>query len=102
VKRLPFFLWLIGVIGVTSFPLNVIPEVKVFGMDKLVHFFLFSVLVLFYFLGFADKKRSFLYLIVLFAIISELSQHYVPGRFVSPYDFVFNLSGLGIAWWVLS
>ena len=101
-KRLPFFLWLIGIIGVTSFPLGFIQEVDVFGMDKLVHFFLFSVLVLFYFLGFKEKKRSFLYLIVLFAILSELSQYYVPGRFVSPYDFVSNLSGLGIAYWVLS
>jgi len=102
VKRLPFFLWLTGIIGVTSFPLTVMPEVEVFGMDKLIHFFLFSVLVLFYFFGFADRKRSFLYLIVLFAILSELSQRYIPGRFVSPYDFVFNLSGLGIAYWVLS
>jgi VanZ family protein len=102
VKRLPFFLWLVGIIGVTSFPLNVIPEVEVLGMDKLIHFFLFSALALFYFLGFGNKKRSFFPLICLFAIICELSQYYVPGRFVSIYDFIFNLSGLGIAYWVLS
>jgi len=102
VKRLPFFLWFIGIIGVTSFPLTAIPKVDILGMDKLIHFFLFSVLVLFYFLGFEDKRRSFLYLIVLFSILSELSQYYVPGRFVSAYDFVFNLSGLGIAYWVLN
>ncbi len=101
-KRLPFFLWLAGIIGVTSLPLTVIPEVEVFGMDKLIHFFLFSVLVLFYFLGFANKNRSFFLFIFLFAVLSELTQYYVPGRFVSVYDFVFNLSGLGIAYWVLT
>ena len=101
-KRLPFFLWLAGIIGVTSLPLTVIPEVEVFGMDKLIHFFLFSVLVLFYFLGFANKNRSFFLFIFLFAVLSELTQYYVPGRFVSVYDFAFNLSGLGIAYWVLT
>lgn len=101
-RRLPFFLWLVGIIGVTSFPLTALPEVEILGMDKLIHFFLFSVLGLFYFLGFANKKRSFLLLVFLFAFINELSQYYVPGRFVSAYDFVCNLSGLGISYWVLS
>ena len=101
-KRLPFFLWLIVIIGATSFPLSVMPEVQVLGMDKLFHFFLFSVLVLFFFFGFEKKHWRFLFLVLLFAVANELFQHYIPGRCVSVYDFVFNLAGLGIAFWILS
>ncbi len=101
-KYLPFFLWLVIIIGVTSFPLKVVPPVEVFGMDKLFHFFLFSVLILFFFFGFGKKSWKFLFFIALFAGLSELFQYYVPGRFVSIYDFVFNLSGVGIAYWVLT
>jgi VanZ family protein len=101
-KRLPFFLWLIVVIGVTSFPLGAVPEVEIFGMDKLFHFFLFSVLILLLFFGFGKKSWKFLFLFILFAAIDELCQYYVPGRFVSIYDLIFNLSGVGIAYWVLA
>lgn len=101
-KYLPFFLWIIIIIAVTSFPLKAIPEVEIFGMDKLFHFFLFSVLILFFFLGFGRKNWRFLYFMVFFAAICELYQYYIPGRFVSVYDFVFNLSGVGIAWWALT
>jgi VanZ family protein len=101
-KRLPFFVWLIVIIGVTSFPLSALPKVRTFGMDKLFHFFLFSVLILFFFFGFGKKSWRFLFLIVLFAVINEFFQYYVPGRIVSVYDFIFNLSGVGIAYWVLT
>jgi VanZ family protein len=101
-KHLPFLLWLIAIIVLTSFPLKAIPEVQVFGMDKIFHFFLFSVLILFFFFGYGKKNWKFLFLIGFFAGICELYQYYVPGRCVSIYDFVFNLSGVGIAYWVLT
>lgn len=101
-KYLPFILWLMVIIGVTSFPLRVVPPVEVFGLDKLLHFFLFSVLILFFFFGFGKKSWKFLFFFGLFAVIDELLQYYVPGRFVSIYDFIFNLSGVGIAYWVLA
>ncbi len=101
-RRIPFFLWLIILIAATSFPLSAIPEVDVFGLDKLSHLFLFSVLMLFFFFGFGKKNWKFIFVILLFAAVNELSQYYVPGRVVSIYDFVFNLSGAGIAYWILS
>jgi VanZ family protein len=101
-KRLPFFLWLIVIIGVTAFPLGAMPEVQVFGMDKFFHFFLFSVLILFLFFGFGKKNWWFLFFFIVFAVIDELCQYYVPGRFVNIYDLVFNVSGIGIAYWVLA
>lgn len=101
-KYLPFFLWLIVVIGLTSFPLRTVPEVRVFGVDKLFHFFLFSVLVLFFFFGFNKKSWKILFFFILFAGINELYQYYVPGRDVNIFDFVFNLSGVGIAYWILT
>lgn len=101
-KYLPFFLWLIVVIGLTSFPLKTIPEVSTFGVDKLFHFFLFSVLMLFYFLGFGKKSWKVLFFFGLFAAINEFSQYYIPGRDVNTYDLVFNFFGVGIAYWVLT
>ena len=101
-KYLPFFLWLIVIIGLTSFPLRGIPQVEIFGVDKLFHFFLFSVLILFFFLGFGKRSWKVLFFFCLFAGINEFSQYYVPGRDVNIYDFVFNLSGVGIAYWVLT
>lgn len=101
-KSIPFFLWLTVVFGVTSFPLKAIPPVEVFGIDKLFHFFLFSVLVLFFFFGFGKKNWRVLIFFSIFATINELFQYYVPGRFVSVYDLAFNLSGIGIAYWVLN
>ncbi len=101
-KRIPFFLWLVILIVSTSLPLSAIPEVDVFGLDKLSHFFLFSVLILFLFFGFGKKNWKFVIFVTLFAVLDEASQYYVPGRIVSIYDFIFNLSGVGIAYWVLS
>ena len=101
-KRVPFFLWLIILILATTLPLKTIPEVDVFGLDKLSHLFLFSVLMLFLFFGFGKKNWKFLLVTILFAAINELSQYYIPGRIISLYDFVFNLSGVGLAYWVLS
>lgn len=101
-KRIPFFLWLIILISATLLPLRSMPEIDVFGWDKLSHLFLFSVLMLFLFFGFGKKNWKFLFIIILFAAVDELSQYYIPGRIISIYDFVFNLSGVGFAYWVLS
>jgi len=101
-KRVPFFLWLIILISATLLPLRGIPEADVFALDKLSHLFLFSVLMVFLFFGFGKKNWKFLFIIILFAAIDELSQYYFPGRVISIYDFVFNLSGVGFAYWVLS
>ena len=58
--------------------------------------------MLFLFFGFGKKDWKFLVIIMVFAAIDELSQHYIPGRIISMYDFVFNLSGVGLAYWILS
>jgi VanZ family protein len=100
-KRIPFFIWLIILILATSLPSKLIPEIRVFGVDKLIHIFLYSVLMLFFFLGFGKKNWKFLSGILLFAVINELWQYYIPGRIVSVYDIMFNIFGAGLAFWVL-
>ncbi len=101
-KRIPFFIWLVILILSTSLPSKFIPEVRVFGVDKLFHLFFYSVLILFLFFGFGKKNRKFLIGVSIFAIINELSQYYIPGRIVNVYDVLFNLSGAGLAFWVLT
>jgi VanZ family protein len=101
-KRIPFFIWLFILILSTSLPSKLIPEIRVLGVDKLFHMFLYSVLILLLFFGFGKKNRKFVVVFLLFAVINELWQYYIPGRVVNIYDALFNLSGVGLAFWVLS
>lgn len=101
-KKIPFFLWLIFLIVVTFLPSTSIPQVKVGGIDKVSHLFLFAVLTLFIFFGFGERSWKILISIGIFAVLDEVLQYYVPGRVVNFYDLFFNLSGIGLAFWVLS
>jgi VanZ family protein len=101
-KRIPFIIWFFILILSTSLPSKLIPEIRVFGVDKLFHLFLNSVLILLLFFGFGKKNWKFVFGFLLFAVINELWQYYIPGRVVSIYDALFNLSGVGLTFWVLS
>jgi VanZ family protein len=100
-KRVPFLIWLVILILATSLPSDLVPEIRVFGVDKLIHIFLYSVLILFFFFGFGKRNWKFLLGVSIFAVINELCQYYIPGRVVSIYDIMFNLSGVGLAFWML-
>ncbi|MEO0293941.1 MAG: VanZ family protein [candidate division WOR-3 bacterium] len=92
-KKIPFLIWLLVIITVTSLPQKTfLPSNR--GLDKVFHFFLYSTLTLFFFLGFDKKSWKYLIFIVIFAGIDEIHQYLIGSRTPSFYDFLSNFSGI--------
>lgn len=100
-KRWVFFIWLAILFIATSIPSGALPEVGVFGVDKLCHLFLYSVLTIFLFFSYGERNWKFFVLIALIALLDELHQYYIPGRCMSVYDLGADLLGGGVTFWVL-
>jgi len=103
VWTLIFYAWLLGVFILTSMTFSeVVKEQNESGFrfDYLQHFILYAIIpVLFYFAEGAGLRRIFkdkyyLFLLgLLFAILTEIQQFYIPGRSFNPVDLVLNIGG---------
>lgn len=82
-----------------------------FEPDKLVHLFMFAVLVVLMMRGFSlYEPRTFVHrhlvflslnIAILLSALTELMQRYfIPGRVCSVYDFIANVIGCFLGWWV--
>jgi VanZ family protein len=102
-----FFGWAVLLIILSVIPTSSLIETEEnklssFRLDYLIHFgvfFVFSVLYGFWRLkGPAQNKRQELLLFLatgtLYAIATELLQHFVEGRSVNPLDALLNMAGL--------
>ncbi|MCX6247591.1 MAG: VanZ family protein [Bacteroidetes bacterium] len=112
--HLPGFLWILVILVLTCLPGNLIPKVPsfldLFSPDKLVHLFLFAVLLFLLLLGFRKQVRpdtvtGFYVAVSLNAGIflggiTELMQgsSLVNGRVCSVYDFIANVVGCFLGW----
>jgi VanZ family protein len=92
----------------TGTPGQYLPDVDIFGADKIVHFamhFVFGMLIhrALLFQSKADRIRAHSLLItvlfvIVFGILIEWYQNLIPGRFASVYDGIANILGaLGYA-----
>lgn len=98
-----FYLWLAGIYILTSMTFS--DAVKEqndsgFRFDYLQHFLLYAIIpVLYFFAEGAGLKKLFkdnYYLILLgllFAILTEIQQYYIPGRSFNPLDLGLNVAG---------
>src|SRR5690349_11411756 len=102
----PAIVWSIVVLVLTLLPGEKLPEVPVFGIDKIVHFFIFGLLMILTAFGLYKISRqagsienpiliSFIYS-TLFGIAIEVIQQYVPNRSFSVYDIIANVIGVGL------
>lgn len=102
---LPFILYWIILLGLTSYPADGIP---VFGIgDKFEHLFAYLVLSIFMQLTFhfqeryINLKKNHVYytivISVIYGILDELHQYYIPGRFCDILDLISNIIGTLIA-----
>ncbi len=100
-----FYIWLVTLYILTALPGGNGPEKysdSPVRWDYFEHFFLFMLIpVLFFFSGGAGlkitKRRTGIILIIaglLYAIMAEVQQIFIPGRAFNPIDLVLNLSGL--------
>ncbi len=98
-----FYLWLTAIYILTSMTFS--DSVKEqnesgFRFDYLQHFLLYAIIpILYFFAEGAGLKKIFkdnYYLILLgllFAILTEIQQYYIPGRSFNPIDLGLNVSG---------
>jgi len=101
VSRWVFFTWLVLLFVATSIPSGAFPEVRVLGVDKLTHLFLYAALTTFLFFSYGKKNWEFLWIIAIIAIVDEIHQHFIPGRCMSYYDLIADFLGGGLTFWVL-
>jgi VanZ family protein len=97
-----------------SIPGDILPEIpklmNLFEPDKLVHLFLFLVLIFLMLRGFTHEaspdylRNNAFFLALLITIfisgLTEVLQHYViPGRIASLYDYIANVVGCFVGLW---
>lgn len=104
----PSLIWSLGILVLSLIPGKELPEVHIFQVDKLVHFFFFSVLMtltsyglykLMAFKNFISPGTwiALAYSLIL-GILIEIFQQYVPGRSFSYADMLANSIGVGIGY----
>ena len=84
----------------SSIPQSGIPDLNVFGVDKIAHFGIYFVwglwAVLYLLKRQAGCRHSALFFAIMMflAALDEYHQHYIPGRQVSVWDLLANWGGL--------
>jgi VanZ family protein len=100
--HLPVILYALGIIALSSIPDLRPPILPDRGVDKLAHFLeyaIFAALVFrsFYHLGkHANLRRTLLIsalFVSVFALLDELYQHFVPGRYSDWRDLLTDIAG---------
>ncbi|NRB78881.1 MAG: VanZ family protein [Saccharospirillaceae bacterium] len=94
ITKINFVLCLIAISMLSLSPSESVPQVG--GYDKIVHFLSYLILSMSFWLGFQKAKPVWLVLILLimFGVLIEILQSFVPGRLMSLMDAIAN--GLGI------
>lgn len=101
--HLPPFIWGLIIFIVSSIPSDKIPNIQIFGIDKIVHIFAFFVFGYLVFrsinyskgVNYSFKKIATYVIIIvaIFGVIDELYQGLIPGRTTDFFDFVADLIG---------
>ncbi len=102
-------LWAVVILVLTLIPGNNIPVARA-GTDKIVHFFIFAVLMYFMLRGF-KKQSQFPYLAehfirtsfiicILYGCMIEIIQIFIPLRSFDLFDIAANSIGVGIGYFV--
>lgn len=102
--------WAIFIMGITLLPGNNIPDVSIPGLDKLVHFLIFGILMFLMLYDFRKIQKpkaaclnlvsaSFIFCIG-YGILIEVAQHYIPGRSFSVQDIMADSAGIVAAYFI--
>jgi VanZ family protein len=104
----PPLLWSIIVLTLSVIPGKSLPDVGIFQIDKLVHFFFFGVLMLlccYSVYKISPEKYFFISPLLMagiysvaFGVMIEILQKFVPGRSFSLADMLANSIGVGIGY----
>jgi VanZ family protein len=101
--HLPTLFWGAVIITLMSIPTNYIPKVHILGYDKLGHSAFFLLLGFLVYRSIEHSKlkpkssyRSIQFMLIIvgsFGYLSELYQHFIPGRSTDFYDWIADLIG---------
>lgn len=95
ILRLTLLLIVIGISYLSLTP----TETITIGNDKISHFIAYSILTINIGMIYFENKKRFslgVVLAIILGIVIEGIQYYVPGRFMSFYDIMANVSGVFI------
>ena len=106
----PAVLWSLVILVLTLIPGNALPDVGFFQIDKVVHFFIFGLLMILSSFGITKTREvkgapanpiliTSLYSIT-FSIMIEILQKFIPGRNFSVADIIANVIGVGLGYLV--
>jgi VanZ family protein len=105
----PAIVWSLTVVVLTLIPGEQIPNVPIFGIDKLVHVFIFGLMMTLTAAGlyksslYTSIKKPILIAVVYslgFGIIIEFIQPFIPGRSFSLFDILANVMGVALGYGV--
>jgi len=99
--HLPFIAYSFLVVSLSSIPNLSVPQIEVIPFDKLVHFAEYAIFAAIAFRSFVRlfpnlQKKALLcsaLFLSLFALADEIYQHFVPGRYSDPADFLADIGG---------
>jgi glycopeptide antibiotics resistance protein len=100
-RKIPIFIYIsIVVLVITLIPMSKNMQQKTLGWDKFIHFSVFGILG--FFAQMAISLWSLLYTGIL-AVLTEVLQKFIPGRFPDVLDFSTNMIGIiiGTSLWEL-
>ena len=98
VYQLPALCWAAAIVVASSMPQVPTPDMGPLTWDKTLHFGVFGILG-FLALRAKPRPRGWATLASIgWAGLDEIHQAFVPGRDASPYDFLADVMGIGVAY----
>lgn len=97
---LPFIIWAMIMITISSLPSSSLPTLGIEFGDKIVHLFEYLIFCLLFIRALKNSLIEINYLMIiypigiLFALIDELHQYFIPGRYVQMNDLLANWLGI--------
>ncbi len=103
--NLLLILWMIVIVILSIIPMNQETKIEIggtpFRLDYLEHFGVFFILGFLYVLS--SKKDLPKYInkisiLIIYAVITEIIQLFIPGRTFNPWDLIYNILGLVVGY----
>jgi VanZ family protein len=94
--RIVFGLYLIAILAASSIPGRSMPKIIILSPDKLLHLTEYFILAVLAYLSFKKFSKTLIIGLILFAIMDEIWQSFIPGRWPSVFDVVADILGMMI------
>lgn len=94
--RIIFGFYLIAILAASSIPGHSMPKIIILSPDKLLHLAEYFILGVLAYLSFKKFSKILVIGLILFAIMDEIWQSFIPGRWPSVFDVAADILGIMI------